>query len=668
MINFKFSRGQTLIEILVAIGIASIILPALLTGFISSREGKVQQKKRLEAVSILKETQEAIRSIREKGWINVSTNGTYHPQIAADNSWELVTGLQVVGDFTRQLVISDVFRDATGAIVDTGGILDPSMKKVTTTISWNLPYASSVTSTSYIARLYNLSHTETLGLHVPLADFDLGTKTGITVTKTIDGEFVLSSGTQGSDWCQPATPSALTSFDLPKSGVANAVTAITAPTGDTVFAGTGNNSSGVSFQKVSVSNANPPVPSGGATFDGYKTNAVFGDSGYAYLATDNNSKEIVIMNLNQYSDPPTNSKYLEVGNINLPGNGNGDSIYVIGNLAYVTGSSIFYIYDITNKASPVLQNTGGLTLAGTGNKVIVVNSKAYIAINSTSTQLQIIDVSDPSSLPSPINISVTGQAGKDVFVNSSGTRAYLATGTSSSQKEFFIVNVDSTSAQYKQTLGSFDTNGMNPKGVTVVTNNKAIIVGIGGKEYQVIDITDETNPSPCNPAGELDIDTGVNGVAGILQADGDAYSYIITGDANAELKIIPGGAGGGGGYVTEGTFESQTIPIPIPVDDTSFNRFQVLVGRPSQTNIYFQIAVAQAVNNSCDSVAFNYVGTGGTSSTFFETSVTNGQQTFGYSIPPSINPGRCFRYKAYLSTTDSTQTPTFYQIDVNYSP
>ena len=184
-------------------------------------------------------------------------------------------------------------------------------------------------------------------------------------------------------------------------------------------------------------------------------------------------------------------------------------------------------------------------------------------------------------------------------------------------------------------------------------------------QYQVIDISTESNPQSC---GELNIDTGVNGVAGVLQADGDAYSYIITGDTNAELKIIPGGAGGGGGYISEGIFESQTIPIPIPTTSTSFNRFEVEVGRPSQADIYFQVAVEQAVNDSCDGVTFNYVGTDGTSSTFFTTTVTSGPETFGYSIPPSINPGRCFRYKVYMSSSDSSQTPTFYDITINYAP
>ena len=660
MSTSNFMKGQSIIELLLVIGLTAIILPAILTGLVASRSGKVQQNLRLEAVALLKETQEAVRNVREKDWNTFAVNGTFHPEIAVDNSWSLAANAETINSFTRSVVISDVNRDASGAIVLTGGTLDPSTKRVVTTVSWTTPSASSVTSTSYIARLDNITYTETLE-----AEFNNGTKTGITVTNTAGGEFVLSSGTAGSDWCLPATPSASTSFDLPKSGVANALTAITDQAGDSVFAGTGDNASGVSFQKVNVSTSSPPVPSGGATFDGYKTNGVFGDSGFSYMATDTNSKEIVIIDLNQYSDSPTNSKYKEVGHFNAPGNGNGNSIYVVGNTGYMTSGNKFYTFSLSADRSGSQSQLGTATLAGTGDKIMVVNSKAYIAIDSSSTQLQIIDVSDPASLPSPVNISVTGEDGKDVFVNPSGTRAYLATETSASQKEFFIINVNSTDPQYKQTLGSFDTNGMNPKGVTVVTNNKAIVVGTGGIEYQVIDISTESNPQSC---GELNIDTGVNGVAGVLQADGDAYSYIITGDTNAELKIIPGGAGGGGGYISEGIFESQTIPIPIPTTSTSFNRFEVEVGRPSQADIYFQVAVEQAVNDSCDGVTFNYVGTDGTSSTFFTTTVTSGPETFGYSIPPSINPGRCFRYKVYMSSSDSSQTPTFYDITINYAP
>jgi len=650
----NFMRGQTIVELLLAIGLAGIILPALLTGLVASRSGKAQQAQRVEAIANLKETEEAVRNVRENDWNTFAVNGTFHPEISG-SSWVLVAGSETVNGFTREIVISDVERDESGAIVESGGTKDPSSKKLVITVSWGAPLASSVQSTIYLMRLDNITYTETLE-----AEFKSGTLSGVDVTNTSGGEITLGSG-GGSDWCNPADPSELTTFDLPKSGVANAISAIEG----LVFAATGNNSSGVSFQKVNISNDNPPIPSGGATFDGYKTNGTFGEENFAYLATDTNAKEIVIIDLNQYSNPPTNSKYLEVGYFDSTGPTDGGSVFVVGNVGYMTAGSTFYSFDLSSHSGSRPQKSS-VALAGTGKKITIVNGKAFVAVDSTSVQLQIIDISNPDSLPTPVNISVAGQGGKDVSVNQTATRAFLATAVSATQNEFFIIDVDSTSPAYKNTIGAYEANGMDPKGVAVVTNNKAIVGGVGGEEYQVIDISDETIPSHC---GGIDIDTGINGVTGVLEEDGDAYSYIITGDSNEELKIILGGGGAGGGqYTSDGTFESQTIPIPMPVDETSFNRFEVNVNRPSQTDIQFQTSVEQASGGSCDSVIFNFVGPDATSSTFFETSVTSGIESFDYAIPTAINPGQCFRYKMFLNTLDSSQTPIFYDITINYAP
>src|SRR3989344_502241 len=91
LIKFKFPAlraGQSLVEILIAIGLAGILLPALLTGLVSSREGKAQEGQRLQATALARESEEAIRSIREKGWTNIAANGTYHPAISVDE-WTL---------------------------------------------------------------------------------------------------------------------------------------------------------------------------------------------------------------------------------------------------------------------------------------------------------------------------------------------------------------------------------------------------------------------------------------------------------------------------------------------------------------------------------------------------------------------------------------------------
>ena len=72
----KFQKGQVIVELLVAFGLASILLPAILAGFISGSSGKVQQQQRLIAIGYLEEGAEAVRSVRESAWGNISGNNT----------------------------------------------------------------------------------------------------------------------------------------------------------------------------------------------------------------------------------------------------------------------------------------------------------------------------------------------------------------------------------------------------------------------------------------------------------------------------------------------------------------------------------------------------------------------------------------------------------------
>ena len=198
---------------------------------------------------------------------------------------------------------------------------------------------------------------------------------------------------------------------------------------------------------------------------------------------------------------------------------------------------------------------------------------------------------------------------------------------------------------------------MSPEAVEVVPGNKAIVVGQGGEEYQVVNISNELSLVRC---GGLQIDSGIFDSASFLEPDNDAYSYIVTGDASSEFKIIEGGPGEQ--LALTGTFESQTFDAS---SEAAFNRFAINVAKPSLTDITFQIAIAHAVSGSCSGVSYAFVGPDGTANTKFAT---------GSAIPLSVdnigfeNPGRCMRYKAFLDTTDQDQSPVLYDINFNYSP
>lgn len=641
LFTFNSHSGQALIELLVTLALASVLLPGLITGLVASREGKAQQIQRLEATTLMKEAQEALRVIRESSWSQISTNGMYHPGVSG-TTWVLVSGSETINGYIRQITISDAYRGANGNVVSSGGTLDPSTKKAVITVSWNIPFLSQVSSTIYLTRhLNNTIFTET-----SVSDFDAGAHQNTTVSNTNGGEVVLGAGGSG-DWCTPNL--SITALDLPKNGVANAVFAIEGK----AFAGTGDNASGISYASISISNTDPPIATVSGTFDGYKTNdGIFGESDYAYLATDNNFKEVVIVNLTQLAG----GKYSEAGYFDAPGNGDGLSVFASGNIGYMTdASNHLYTFDLAAKSGSRPQ-LGSITLSGTGNRIYVAGNYIYVA-GSGSTQLEIIQVSNGGR-----DLSVVGQAqvnglgGKGIYVNSPATRAYLVTANSVTQAEFFIIDISSKTGN-RPILGSYEANGMDPRGVTVIPGNKAIIVGTNGEEYQVLNIANEANPTRC---GGLQINSGINGISSVIEQDGDAFSYIITGDSTTEFKLIEGGPGGQ--FSSSGSFTSRAYDAGVTV---AYNRIIFNVIEPPGTNLEFQVAVADAVSGSCTNASYNFLGPDGTLNTFFATSsaiplLNNGQ---GY-----VNPGRCIKYKAYFSTTDLNASPILNAVSVNYSP
>jgi hypothetical protein len=575
-------------------------------------------------------------------------NGVYHPEVS-DSAWVLVAGSATVNNFTVQTEISDVYRNTlTGPIIestDPGAVLDPSTKRFITTITWDNPLPSIMSSTMYLSRfLENAAYTETTE-----TQFNEGTSTGVTVRATDppgvpdDGEIILGAGGSG-NWCMPQL--GVNTLDLPKNGVANAVSTIEGK----AFAGTGENASGVSLAVVDITDTNPPVSSIIGTIDGYKTNGVFIESeNYGYIATDTNNAELVIVSL---------STFQTLGTFDTPGPSDGESVFVLGNTAYITTGNKLYNVNVTNKTSPVALDSDGVILAGTGTSIFVQGNYAYVSISESSTKLQVVDVSNPANLTVVAQAVITAGNATGVYINSTATRAYVAT-AASTNRELYIINIESKSGNLP-IISSYEANGMSPKGVTGVPGNYIILVGSGGEEYQVVNIANETNPVRC---GGITTGVSINDVASVAEADGDVYSYILVAQ-NPEFRIIAGGPGGS--YAVEGEFESDTFD---PGYTTANNRFMANFSAPPGTSLEFQVSMAEMVGGVCPATGgYTFVGLDGSTST--RSTLVSGQAyTFPFaSVENYVNPGRCIRYKAFFSTTDPNNTPVLYDVTINYSP
>ncbi len=252
-----------LVEILLAIALTAIMLPALISGLLSSREGKAQQGQRVQAVALMKEAEEVVRNVRGQGWTLFSINGTYHPLISG-NVWTFASGSETINGLNRSVTVSDVYRDSSGNVVQNGGTLDPFTKKVYIQVTWGKPYASSVDSTLYITRyLQNSASTQT-----SITDFNNGTNSDTVVTNSSGGEITLAPNTKGK-WCSPSFSSAtITLPDGPPVAVAATASAASVTIPNDVFVATSptnTNSYKLAHIKVTA-NTDPPVPTLRGTF------------------------------------------------------------------------------------------------------------------------------------------------------------------------------------------------------------------------------------------------------------------------------------------------------------------------------------------------------------------------------------------------------------------
>ncbi len=638
-------QGYSLIELLMAMAIFGFLVSTLFTGFIATREGKPQQEQRRQAAAVYQETIEALRVIREQGWDQIAQNGTFHPQTTA-TSWTLAPGSEVINPdsgMTRSIMIADVFRDALGNITLLGGTLDPSTKAITITVSWNQPLVSTYSNTIYMTRyLDNLAFIDTT-----VADFSRAghVATSVVFTENDGGEITLDAAGPGrGNWCEPGS-AAVSQLDLPRQGAARAITAIQGK----IFSTTGENASGVSLAYVTVTDAYPPVTTLAGTFDGYKTNDVFGTDQHGFLATDTNAREVAIVNLNNMT---------LAGYYDIPGPNSALSIYVLDGVGYVIAGSTLYRFS----ADPIVGSAsqagmGSIGLGANGSSVYVVDGVAYVSLAATSNQLRLVDVSNPSSMTMLGSLTVNGGQARDVYISPEGHRAYLVTAGDASRNEFFIINTENKNSL--SVIASYDTNGMDPKAVDLVlSGNRAVIVGVGGEEYQVVTISPETNPTRC---GGFNEDSGIWDIATVVEDDTDAYAYINTGQANSELKVIEGGPGGS--YSMTGQYESAAFDTG---SNTAYNRLSFTGNVPDGTTLRLQVAGAPLGPSSCEDASYSFVGPGGAIDEYFTgelSAIPFDNQAGGHN-----NPARCFKYKAFFDTTDILLTPMLEDITINYSP
>ncbi|MDP2720632.1 MAG: hypothetical protein Q8O75_01700 [bacterium] len=614
--------GQALIELILAIAIATVVLASLASGVFAVREGFARSDKKLVANNLLQKEIEAIRSIKEFAWNSIATSNTYYTRKSpTGNNWEAILGTIEENSYTRGFTIANVCHQSptsTSPIVNCtspGAIVDPSMKQIVATVSWSFLGTQSVSSTFYISRYFN----NQAWMQTIVSDFNTGILNNTQVTSDVDGEVKLAPAS-GGNWNSPQVV-ALRDF---AGGIADAQDIFVVNNRAYIVTLT---RSGADFFIYDVSNPDIPTPLGSRDL-GANAYAVVVSGNYAYVATSHDSRELTVMDVSDPSNP-----VLAGTHFNAPTGSDGRGVAVSGSTAYlITNNNTtapgyeFYSINVSNPAAPT--QIGGLNLAAAARDIFVSGSYAYIASTLNSQELQIVNITNPASptLAGSYNSPGTSD-GQSVYIV--GTTAYMT--------DARLNILDVTNPASISSIGFYNAPGL-PFAVFVSGNFAFLGHNEVGSQFKVIDTTNPASPTLFGSAN-----LGGTGFGVFVVGD---YAYLATSNDTAEFQVIRGGAGGG--FQTLGTFESATFDAGAVA---GFNYLTMTTNKPPSTNLRLQIAT------NTDASTWNFVGPDGTSSSYFD---------LPDAIPLNQIANRYFRFKAFLYG-DGSATPTLFDATVNYS-
>jgi len=638
MKNFKKKlKGYSLAELVLAIGIFAIISSMLIFLVVDATRTLENTRTRSKAAQLTEGIYTSLILVKSQAWYNIAkhTNeGLKHLEYSL-GEYLILDGEIVQNGLTYSFTIEEVQRDTNGNIIQTGGANDPHTRLINIFISWidRIGKVHSINPKMYV----NDWNTHSI-VYTTKTDFDTGIFTE-TMSQTVeDGEVRLLS-MKYSDWCNPTL--SLTQHDLTRSGVASALFTI----GDYVYMGTGENASGDAFSKISVA-GEPPVVTELGTYNGYKVYDVFGLNGYSLLATDNNSAELVVIDISS----PTNI-YTVFTTLDIPNPKTKQKfVYVYNNIGYLTNDNkitIFSLSDLQQGVPPTVLQTVSI---GDANSVI---SDIYVDSNYIYVTTQ-AGISDFFILENKAPYSVLGQQDigtmsvTSLFVSEDLNRAYVGT-QNNVGNEFFILDISNKSTTYP-IVKSYDLGGTSVKAL-VSADQRVMIGGIGGQEYAVYDITDEQNAFKC---GGLEIDAGINMIT-LVRKGLNLYTYILTGNSNAELQIIKGGPGGGGpdgeGYVEAGEYMSEIFDSGF--ETSEYYVLSLDVDIPTGTSLQIQFRSS----NDSTMAGSTWLGPDGTTNTSYQASGV-------FQLPTSLT-GRYLQYKV-LFNSDTVYTPLLKELIINY--
>lgn len=400
-------RGSLLVEVIIVTAIFGILGTGLAATMATSTTSAKQGLEHVVAAGYIKEGIEAVRSIRDQDWSQVS-NGT-HGLTTTNGYYEFDGTSNALDDgvYTRTITIEDVYRNGSlSGDIATSGVLDDNTKKVTVNVAWDVldGHGQNIDAVVYVMNWSSSIWTQSL-----LAEFQLGHQNSTATQNTSDGEMTL--GTMDATW---ANTSPIHEIDL--AGGGNILSMAMNASADRLYT-LAYSTSGDDINMLDISNVSQAAPS---KIVGYEANNCFDvteANGVVFVGCNESSAgaEVLILDGSDLS---------LMASIDLSGSFDARTVAVEGDTLVIgqeQHGSIdeMHFYDISNPSTPTL--LGSTDVAETINDLDTSTSHAFAVTNDNAKEVIAVRISDYTQT-NTLNLTGTDNAravqvrGDDVYV------------------------------------------------------------------------------------------------------------------------------------------------------------------------------------------------------------------------------------------------------------
>ncbi len=426
--------GQSLVEILVALSIFVVTSAAAFSLFFGGQSLSVDSVNSGLATDYVHEGITATRSIRDQGWINLTT-GT-HGLSYTNNKWQFSGTSDAKNGLIRTVAVTDV---------------DVNTKEIKVKVNWSTDPLR-IQSSELIERLTNYKNIQASG-------GDTGGAPPV------------------GNWCDPKT---LGSIDL---GPGNSATDLDVLNKIVYVSATASSATKPDLFIIDATSGVSPVILGSLnTGKGLSGIDIAGN--YAYVVGEDDTKEFQVIDVSNHAAPAV------VATLDLAGNYDGFTVFYWDGYAYVGRASgaaqEFVIINVSNPTSPSLVSGLG-NIGDEINDIFVLNNKAYLGTEDDAKGMIVVDVTNVNA---PVILG-SMNSGDHVYSTYGTNEASFGVG---GKTKLFMVNASNPASI--TTLGSVTINS-KIKDLVIRGGYAFMGTEDSNKEFQAWDVSDPANITFC---------------------------------------------------------------------------------------------------------------------------------------------------------------------------